>query len=155
MNPNKCLIGRRNLKVIACLGLVAALTGAACAFQQTVPGLTFLQTASAPLVLPAQPVPTVMQFQKIILKQGASTGWHHHGGPAWVILEQGQNVIESHCGGGSEHLQPGTAFIEPVGHIHIVENDGPDEATIIWATTYPQGGAPIVEQPDQSNPCPQ
>jgi quercetin dioxygenase-like cupin family protein len=96
-----------------------------------------------------------MQFQKIILKQGASTGWHHHDGPAWVILEQGANVVETHCGGGSEQLQPGTAFIEPIGLIHKVENYGPGEATIVWATSYPQGGSPIVEEADQSNPCPQ
>ena len=99
--------------------------------------------------------PTVMQFQKIILKQGASTGWHHHDGPAWVILENGSSVVETHCGGGSEHLQPGTAFIEPIGLIHLVENYGPGEATITWATTYPQGGSPIVEEADQSHPCPQ
>jgi quercetin dioxygenase-like cupin family protein len=141
-------------RVTVCLGLGVALTVAALAFQQTVPGITFLQTVTAPLVLPPPPVPTVMQFQKIILKQGATTGWHHHDGPAWVILENGSNVVETHCGGGSEHLQPGTAFIEPIGLIHMVENYGPGEATITWATTYPQGGSPIVEEADQSHPCP-
>ena len=145
----------RKRKVTICLGLGVALTGAAFAFQQTVPGVTFLKTVTAPLVSPPPPVPTVMPFQEIILKQGASTGWHHHDGPAWVILENGSNVIESHCGGGSEQLQPGTAFIEPIGLVHMVENYGPGAATIKWATTYPQGGSPIVEEPDQSHPCPQ
>ena len=145
----------RKSKVTACLGLAVALTGAAWAFQQTVPGITFLHTVTAPLVSPPPPVPTVMQFQQIVLKQGASTGWHHHDGPAWVILEKGSNVVESHCGGGSEQLPPGTAFIEPIGLIHMVENFGPGEATIVWATTYPQGGSPIVEEADQSHPCPQ
>jgi quercetin dioxygenase-like cupin family protein len=96
-----------------------------------------------------------MQFQQIVLKQGASTGWHHHDGPAWVILEKGSNVVESHCGGGSEQLPTGSAFIEPIGLVHMVENFGPGEATIVWATTYPQGGSPIVEEVDQSHPCPQ
>ena len=145
----------RKWKVTICLGLAVALTGAALAFQQTVPGLTFLQTVSAPLVSPPPSVPTNMQFQVLILKQGASTGWHHHDGPAWVILEKGSNVMESHCGGGSEQLPPGSAFIEPIGLIHRVENNGPGAATIVWATTYPQGGSPIVEEPDQSHPCPQ
>ena len=141
-------------RVTVCLGLGVALTGAALAFQQTVPGITFLQTVTASLVLPRPPVPTVMQFQKIILKQRASTGWHHHDGPAWVILENGSSVVETHCGGGSEQLQPGTALIEPIGLIHMVENYGPGAATITWATTYPQGGSPIVEEADQSHPCP-
>ena len=96
MKRNKSLIGRRSLKVTASLGLAVALTGAAWGFQQAVPGITFLQTVTGPLVLPAPPVPTVMQFQKIILKQGASTGWHHHDGPAWVILENGSIVVETH-----------------------------------------------------------
>jgi quercetin dioxygenase-like cupin family protein len=145
----------RKWRVTTCLGLGVALTGAALAFQQTVAGITFLQTVTAPLVSPPPLAPTVMQFQTIILKQGASTGWHHHDGPAWVILEKGTNVVESHCGGGSEQLQSGTAFIEPIGLIHMVANYGPGEATIIWATTYPQGGSPIVEEADQSHPCPQ
>ena len=62
----------RKSKVTACLGLAVALTGAAWAFQQTVPGITFLHTVTAPLVSPPPPVPTVMQFQEIVL---SSTWW--------------------------------------------------------------------------------
>lgn len=137
------------------IGLGITLAGAAFAFQQTVPGITFLHTVTGTLVVPPPPVPTVMQFQQIILKQGATTGWHHHDGPAWVILEKGTNVVETHCGGGSEQLPAGAAFIEPTTLIHRVDNYGPGEATIFWATTYPQGGSPIVEETDQIHPCPQ
>ena len=44
-------------RVTVCFGLGVALTVAALAFQQTVPGITFLQTVTAPLVLPPPPVP--------------------------------------------------------------------------------------------------
>ena len=131
-------------RVTVCLGLGVALTGAALAFQQTVPGITFLQTVTASLVLPPPPIPTVMQFQKIILKQGASTGWHHHDGPSLVILEKGNGVVETEACGSSTPLQAGTAFAEPPNNVHKVDNFGPGEATIWWATVYPLGSTAIV-----------
>jgi quercetin dioxygenase-like cupin family protein len=151
--------GKSSRKWKIAIGLGITLTGAALAFQQTVPGITFLQTVTGTIdefafPPPISASPGVLQIQRIILKQGATTGWHHHDGPAWVILEKGRNVVESHCG-GSEQVRAGAAFIEPPGYVHKVDNYGPGEATISWATVYPQHGAPIVEEADQTQPCPQ
>ena len=50
-----------------------------------------------------------------------------------MILEKGHGVIESEAC-GSAALQPGSAFAEPPKNVHKVDNFGPDEATIWWAT---------------------
>jgi hypothetical protein len=79
-----------------------------------------------------------------------STGWHHHEGPSWVILERANSVVETEACESSTPLQAGTAFAEPPNNVHKVDNFGPGEATIWWATVYPQGSTAIV--PDDGPP---
>ena len=127
------------------IGLGITLTGAAFAlsFQHTTTG------AIANFPFSGGAGPGYVQIQELILKPGDSTGWHHHDGPSWVILERGRGVVESEAC-GSTPLQPGSAFAEPANAIHKVDNFGPGEATIWWATVYPLGSTPLV--PNESAP---
>ena len=129
-------------KWIPAIGLGMSLTSAviALSFQHTVTGaiLNFPFSGGAG--------PGYVQIQELILKPGDTTGWHHHDGPSWVMLERGLGVVE-HEPCGSTPLQPGTAFAEPATNVHKVDNFGPGEATIWWATVYPQGSTPII--PDE------
>ncbi|MFL6451232.1 MAG: cupin domain-containing protein [Bryobacteraceae bacterium] len=133
-----------NRKLEIGIGLGITLTGTmfALSFQHTITG------AIAEFPFPGGSGPGFVQIQQITLKPGDSTGWHRHDGPSWVILERGRGVIETEACGASTALQPGTAFAEPPDHIHKVDNYGPGEATINWATVYPQGSTPIVPEPE-------
>jgi quercetin dioxygenase-like cupin family protein len=132
-------------KSILAIGLGITLTGAliALSFQPTVTGVI------SNFPFPGGAGPGYVQIQELILRPGDSTGWHHHDGPSWVILERGNGVLEQEAC-GSTPLQPGTAFAEPAKNVHKVENFGPGEATIWWATVYPLGSTPIV--PDEGPP---
>jgi quercetin dioxygenase-like cupin family protein len=130
------------------IGITLPLMGTAFAlsFQHTVTG------AIASFPFPGGAGPGYVQTQTLILKPGESTGWHHHAGPSWVILERGKGVVEQEpC--GSSLLQAGSAFAEPANNVHKVDNVGPGEATISWATVYPLGATPII--PDEPPTCQQ
>jgi quercetin dioxygenase-like cupin family protein len=134
-----------NKKWTVAIGLGITLAG-------TVVGLSFQHTITGSIgnfPFPNGAGPGYVQIQQLILKPRDSTGWHHHDGPAWVILEKGAGVVEYEAC-GSTALQPGSAFLEPPNNVHKVDNFGPGEATIWWATVYPQGSTPIV--PDEGPP---
>ena len=120
-------------------GLAVTLTSAAFAlsFQHTVIGRI------DNFAFPSGRGSGYVQIQSLILKPGDSTGWHHHDGPSWVILEKGSGVVETEAC-SSTPLQAGTAFAEPPNNVHKVDNFGPGEATIWWATVHPQGSTAIV-----------
>ena len=136
-----------NRRWIIATGVAIALTSAAFAlsFQHTTTG----RIGSFPF--PQGTGPGYVQIQELILKPGDSTGWHHHDGPAWVILEKGTGVVENEAC-GSTLLQPGSAFAETANNVHKVDNFGPGEATIWWATVYPLGSVPIVPN-EAAPPC--
>ena len=132
-------------KIAIGLGITLTSTVFGLSFQHTVTG----RIADFPF--PAGIGPGHVQIQQLILKPGDSTGWHHHDGPSFVILEKGRGVVESEACGSSTPLQAGTAFAEPPNNVHKVDNFGPDEASISWATVYPLGSTPIV--PDEGPPA--
>ncbi len=130
------------------LGLALTCTVFAITFEHTVTGTLDQFPFPAP---PGTGPGGFIQIQTLELKQGETTGWHHHDGPAWVILKRGRGVVEFHAC-GSVAVTPGAAFVEPQGYVHKVDNNGPGEATITWATVYPQGSTPIVPD-DGPPPC--
>ncbi len=58
--------------------------------------------------------------------------------------------METEASGSSTPLQAGAAFAEPPNDVHKVDNFGPGEATIWWATVYPLGSTPIVPDNEPS-----
>jgi len=128
----------RKSKIAVVLAVTLTSTAFALSFQHTVTGRI------DNFGFPSGSGPGYVQIQSLILKPGDSTGWHHHGGPSWVILGKGNGVVETESCGPSTPLQAGSAFAEPPNNVHKVDNFGPGEATIWWATVYPQGSTPIV-----------
>jgi len=134
----------RKWKIAVGLGVTLTSTAFALSFQHTVTGRI------DNFAFPSGSGSGYVQIQSLILKPGDSTGWHHHEGPSWVILERANSVVETEACGSSTPLQAGTAFAEPPINVHKVDNFGPGEATIWWATVYPQGSTAIV--PDDGPP---
>ncbi len=135
---------KRKWKTAVALGAALASTAFALSFQHTTTGRI------DNFAFPTGSGPGYVQIQSLILRPGDSTGWHHHDGPAWVILAKGSGVVETEACGSLTALQAGTAFAEPPNNVHKVDNFGPGEATIWWATVYPQGSTAIV--PDDGPP---
>jgi quercetin dioxygenase-like cupin family protein len=138
----------RKSKIAAGLAITLTSTAFALSFQHTVTGRI------DSFAFPSGSGPGYIQIQSLILKPGDSTGWHHHDGPAWMILQKGSGVVESEASGVSLPERVGTAFAESGGNVHKVDNFGPGEATIWWATVYPEGSTPIVPD-DGPPPCQQ
>ena len=136
----------RKWKITVGLGVTLTSTAFALSFQHTVTGRI------DNFAFPSGSGSGYVQIQSLILKPGDSTGWHHHEGPSWVILERANSVVETEACGLSTPLQAGTAFAEPPNNVHKVDNFGPGEATIWWATVYPQGSTAIVPD-DGPPPC--
>ena len=136
----------RKGKFAAGLAVILASTAFELSFQHTTTGRI------DNFAFPSGNGPGFVQIQSLILKPGDSTGWHHHDGPSFVILERGNGVVETESCGGSTPLQAGTAFAEPPNNVHKVDNFGPGEATIWWSTVYPVGSTAIVPD-DGPAPC--
>src|SRR5437763_4961730 len=102
----------RKGKFAAGLAIILASTAFALSFQHTTTGRI------DNFAFPSGSGPGFVQIQSLILKPGDSTGWHHHDGPSFVILERGNGVVETESCGGSTPLQAGTAFAEPPTNVH-------------------------------------
>jgi quercetin dioxygenase-like cupin family protein len=86
---------------------------------------------------------------------GGQTGWHSHPGPGFVLVKSG--VATEYAGDDCNctpvvHLA-GTGFMENVGHVHNVRNEGPDPLELIALFVLPPGDKPRTDEPNPGN-CP-
>ena len=87
---------------------------------------------------------------------GGYTGWHSHPGPVLVTVKRGiATWYEASDPACTPHDYPsGSAFVEPAGSVHTVQNESPSEQLEL-ITTYivPVG---VATRQDESQPvtCP-
>jgi quercetin dioxygenase-like cupin family protein len=86
---------------------------------------------------------------------GGQTGWHSHPGPGFVLVKSG--VATEYAGDDcscSPVVHPaGTGFMENVGHVHDVRNEGTDPLELIALFVLPPGDKPRTDEPNPGN-CP-
>lgn len=77
-------------------------------------------------------------------------GWHRHGGPVWVIVEQGTlTLYDPHTPGCVITYGPGSAFLDAGGdHVHNARNEGDIPVTVVGTFMLPEGGALRIDAPD-------
>ena len=84
------------------------------------------------------------------------SGWHSHPGPVLVTVKRGTATwYEASDPAYTPHEFPqGSAFVEPAGSVHTVQNESATEQLEL-VTTYivPVGVATRIDQP-QPNACP-
>lgn len=76
-------------------------------------------------------------------------GWHRHGGPIWVVIEQGTlTLYDTDIPGCVRTYGPGTAFLEVDNHVHNARNEGAVPVVAVGTFMLPQGAALLTDAPD-------
>lgn len=95
--------------------------------------------------------PTDFQMQTITFLPGGYSGWHHHPGIIWVIVESGQITTYDEKCQAMKTVMAGQTFIESGHEAILVRNEGTTNATVYNAQVAPAGSPFRVE--DDPPPC--
>lgn len=74
---------------------------------------------------------------------GGYFGWHRHGGPVWVVVEQGTlTLYDPQLEGCARSYGPGEAFLDTGEHVHNARNEGA-EPVVVYGTFMLPEDAPL------------
>jgi quercetin dioxygenase-like cupin family protein len=160
----------RGALVVAAVGAAAFYAGGAFATPGT--GITTTIVAQAPfdpLNLTARAQlpfawhakvkthgPSDLYVVDNVIDPGGTTGWHSHLGPSLIIVKRG--TITNYLGNDptcTPHTYTvGQGFVDPGGKsVHILRNEGTEQAETIAVQFVPQGGTRRIEESAPGN-CP-
>lgn len=95
--------------------------------------------------------------QEIVFQPGGHTGWHTHGGMAFVSITEGTLTLYSTglanpCAGVA--YPAGTAFLDPgFGHVHIARNEGTSEMKVRVQYVLPDGAPARIDAAAPPGAC--
>ena len=105
---------------------VAALVAAAVAFGANPPivGTPLAVGKLAPVTIKAQAGSMIVE--RITVKPGGDFGWHTHGAPVAVVIQQGTLTVWDKTVGNCAPftVTKGQSFVEPANHVHRAMNEG-------------------------------
>jgi quercetin dioxygenase-like cupin family protein len=86
-----------------------------------------------------------MIVERIVVKPGGDFGWHTHGSPVAVVIQQGTLTVWDKTVGNCAPftVSKGQSFVEPANHVHRAMNEG--SQTVKLYAVYlgiPKGAAP-------------
>ncbi|HET9832352.1 MAG TPA: cupin domain-containing protein [Vicinamibacterales bacterium] len=83
------------------------------------------------------------------IEPGGYFGWHRHGGPVWVVVNQGTLTLhdpdEPNC---TKTYGPGSAFFEVGDHVHNALNEGDVDVVVVGTFLLPDGAPPRIDAAD-------
>lgn len=86
---------------------------------------------------------------RFTIEPGGYFGWHRHGGPVWVVVNQGTLTLydpdEPTC---TRTYGPGSAFLEVGDHVHNAVNEGDVDVVVVGTFLLPDGAPPRIDAPD-------
>jgi quercetin dioxygenase-like cupin family protein len=86
---------------------------------------------------------------KFTIAPGGYFGWHRHGGPVWVVVEEGTlTLYDPDVPGCARTYGPGSAFLDIGDHVHNARNEGAVSVVVYGTFMLPEGGALRVDAPD-------
>jgi len=100
-----------------------------------------------------------LYVQQNTWQPGATTGWHTHPGPSFVIVTQGSvTVYDGDDPSCTPHVYtaktPSNAFVDPGdGHVHVIRNETDEVAEAIAVQLIPTKAARRQDAPDPGT-CP-
>jgi quercetin dioxygenase-like cupin family protein len=93
--------------------------------------------------------PSDAYVRHISIAPGGDTGWHSHPGPVFVLVTGG---TATKYDADDPTFTPtdytaGTGYVEGVGDVHIVRNEGTTNLDLVVMFLVPMGAPPRIDEP--------
>jgi quercetin dioxygenase-like cupin family protein len=83
---------------------------------------------------------------RITLPPGASTGWHRHPGPGFMVVTQGTVTVYANDCRKTTYAK-GQAYVEVPGLVNLVRNDGSEPAVFVGSFVVPSTASLRLDVP--------
>lgn len=94
-------------------------------------------TTSTPISIVTNGEETAFYVQSLVLKPGASSGWHAHPGPEQSVVTEGTVFVQTAANCIPVAYSAGQTVFLPAGTPHVVANRGPGDADVVVTYTLP------------------
>jgi quercetin dioxygenase-like cupin family protein len=108
-------------------------------------------TTTTPISIVTNGEETAFYVQSLIVKPGASSGWHAHPGPEQSVITEGTVFVQTGANCQPVGYSAGQTVFLPAGVPHVVVNRGPGDADVVVTYTLP-ADSPVRE--DVAPACP-
>ena len=108
-------------------------------------------TTNTPISIVTNGEETAFYVQSLVLKPGASSGWHAHPGPEQSVVTKGTVFLQTSTNCLPTAYTAGQTVFVPVGVPHVVANRGAEDAEVVVTYTVP---ADRVVRDDAPAACP-
>ena len=141
------------------IGLVVAMCAGAGLVRAT-PGFLSMTTQLAratthdPIKIKTKlKEPSDIYVQTIKIEPGGYSGWHSHSGPGVVAVKAGVATLydgdDPSC--TPRYVSAGDGFVENLGHVHFVRNEGSVPYEAVATFVLPVGAPNRVDAPSPGN----
>ena len=130
----------RMLPVLAAIVTALALAGSASATpaEGDVQRTDLAKgTTNTPISIVTNGEETVFYVQSLVLKPGASSGWHAHPGPEQSVITEGTVFVQTSVNCLPVAYSAGQTVFLPAGIPHVVANRGAGDADVVVTYTLP------------------
>ena len=97
-------------------------------------------TTNTPVSIVTNGEETAFYVQSLVLKPGASSGWHAHPGPEQSVITDGAVFVQTAANCIPVAYTAGQTVFLPTGVPHVVKNSGPADAEVVVTYTLPADG---------------
>ena len=94
-------------------------------------------TTDTPISIVTNGEETAFYVQSLVLKPGASSGWHAHPGPEQSVITEGTVFVQTAANCIPVAYTAGQTVFLPAGTPHVVANRGPGDADVVVTYTLP------------------
>lgn len=105
-------------------------------------------TTSAVAITTPAGQPTTLLVQDLLMRPGASSGWHTHPGPEYSVVTGGTVALQTAADCAAVPYGVGQSVFIPAGLAHRVANGAPHDAAVVAAYTVPAGAPVRGDSPD-------
>jgi quercetin dioxygenase-like cupin family protein len=111
-------------------------------------------TTDAPVsIVTPDGVASVLLVQSLLIRPGASSGWHTHPGTEFSAIKAGTVAVQTGPGCGITEYVAGQAVFIPAGVPHRVDNDSAQDAEVIVTYTVAADAPVRGDAPDACAPA--
>jgi quercetin dioxygenase-like cupin family protein len=94
-------------------------------------------TTDTPISIVTNGEETAFYVQSLVLKPGASSGWHAHPGPEQSVITEGTVFVQTATDCVPTAYSAGQTVFLPAGVAHVVRNTGSEDADVLVTYTLP------------------